>query len=75
MSCLVMMSRMILIFSGISIGIAAKRDHYISTESYWTENGGEVNDNFSMNMAGMGRLGPVSPVSATASGASPSAFT
>ncbi|KAB8230459.1 uncharacterized protein BDW43DRAFT_313935 [Aspergillus alliaceus] len=50
-------------------------DHYISTESYWTENGGEVNDNFSMNMAGMGRFGPVSPVSATASGASPSAFT
>ncbi|KAE8318470.1 Intradiol ring-cleavage dioxygenase [Aspergillus transmontanensis] len=57
------------IFAWISIGIDAKRDDSLSPEGYWTETGGEVNDNFSMNMAGMGDL-PTGAVSSAAPSAS-----
>ncbi|KAL4948391.1 Intradiol ring-cleavage dioxygenase [Aspergillus filifer] len=44
------------IFAWISLGINGTRDEYNSPEGYWTEDGAEVNENFSMNMAGMGDL-------------------
>ncbi|KAJ5093148.1 hypothetical protein N7456_009009 [Penicillium angulare] len=45
------------IFAWISIGVNANRDDALSPEGYWTEDGGEVNDNFSMNMTGIGNIG------------------
>lgn len=45
------------IFAWISIGVDYKRDDSLSPEGYWTEDGGEVNDNFEMNMGGMGDIG------------------
>ncbi|CEJ58307.1 Putative Protocatechuate 3,4-dioxygenase beta subunit [Penicillium brasilianum] len=55
------------IFAWISIGINAKRDDDLSPEGYWTEDGGEVNDNFSMDMAGLGSIGSMSATSIIAS--------
>lgn len=54
-------------FAWISIGINAKSDDDLSPESYWTEDGGEVNDNFSMNLARMGSIGSMSASSIIAS--------
>lgn len=44
------------IFAWISIGVNAKRDDSLSPEGYWTEDGGDINDNFEMSMAGMGDI-------------------
>ncbi|RDW76330.1 intradiol ring-cleavage dioxygenase [Aspergillus mulundensis] len=44
------------IFAWISLGINSTRNEYNSPEGYWTEDGAAVNENFSMNMAGMGDL-------------------
>ncbi|KAL4734796.1 Intradiol ring-cleavage dioxygenase [Aspergillus similis] len=44
------------VFAWISLGINSTRNEYNSPEGYWTEDGAEVNPNFSMNMAGMGDL-------------------
>lgn len=44
------------IFAWISIGVNVKRDDSLSPEGYWTEDGGEVNDDFEMSMAGMGDI-------------------
>jgi hypothetical protein len=52
------------IFAWISIAVNSTRDDSLSPEGFWTEDGAEINDNFSMNMAGMGSL---PPMSATAS--------
>ena len=45
------------IFAWISIGINGKKDEYESPEGWLTEEGGVENENFSMNMAGMGSIG------------------
>ncbi|KAL1869734.1 hypothetical protein Plec18167_007658 [Paecilomyces lecythidis] len=60
------------IFAWISIAVNSTRDDFLSPEGYWTEEGAEVNDNFSMNMAGMGSLPPTS-ATATSSAVSTSA--
>ncbi|PWY75626.1 extracellular dioxygenase [Aspergillus eucalypticola CBS 122712] len=44
------------IFAWISIGVNAKRDDSLSPKGYWTEDGGEVNNDFEMSMAGMGDI-------------------
>lgn len=44
------------VFAWISLGINSTRNEYNSPEGYWTEDGAEVNPNFSMNMAGMSNL-------------------
>lgn len=60
------------IFAWVSIAVNSTRDDFLSPEGYWTEEGAEVNDNFSMNMAGMGSLPPMS-ATATSSAVSTSA--
>ncbi|KAL4813664.1 Intradiol ring-cleavage dioxygenase [Aspergillus spinulosporus] len=44
------------VFAWISLGINSTRNEYNSPEGYWTEDGAEVNPNFSMNIPGMGDL-------------------
>ncbi|KAL4928149.1 uncharacterized protein BDV17DRAFT_291897 [Aspergillus undulatus] len=44
------------IFAWTSLGINDTRDEYNSPEGWWTEEGAEVNPNFSMDMAGMGDI-------------------
>ncbi|KAJ5547123.1 protocatechuate 3-4-dioxygenase beta subunit [Penicillium frequentans] len=56
------------IFAWISIGINNKKDEYESAEGWLTEEGGVENENFSMDMAGMGSIG--SMISTASSAAS-----
>lgn len=51
----------------------AKRDDSLSPEGYWTEDGGEVNDNFEMNMAGMGDIAAAIPSTSASAAATGSA--
>ncbi|GCB28251.1 hypothetical protein AAWM_11136 [Aspergillus awamori] len=56
------------IFAWISIGVNSLRDDTLSPEGYWTEDGGEVNDDFEINLTGMGDIAAaVSSSSASAS--------
>ncbi|KAI9041746.1 intradiol ring-cleavage dioxygenase [Aspergillus affinis] len=61
------------IFAWISIGVNSKRDDSLSPEGYWTKDGGEVNDDFEMNMAGMGDIGNMGPTSSAVASSSTSA--
>ncbi|PYI14791.1 aromatic compound dioxygenase [Aspergillus violaceofuscus CBS 115571] len=61
------------IFAWISIGVNGTRDDSLSPEGFWTEDGGEVNDDFVMNMAGMGDLGDFASSSGVAAAAATSA--
>ncbi|GAT30182.1 extracellular dioxygenase [Aspergillus luchuensis] len=53
--------------------VNAKRDDSLSPEGYWTEDGGEVNDNFEMNMAGMGDIAAAIPSTSASAAATGSA--
>ncbi|CAK46228.1 intradiol ring-cleavage dioxygenase [Aspergillus niger CBS 101883] len=61
------------IFAWISIGVNSLRDDSLSPEGYWTEDGGEVNDDFEMNMAGMGDIAGAVPSSSASASATASA--
>ncbi|GLA19692.1 hypothetical protein AnigIFM62618_007811 [Aspergillus niger] len=61
------------IFAWISIGVNSLRDDTLSPEGYWTEDGGEVNDDFELNMAGMGDIAGAVPSSSASASATASA--